>query len=67
MVFAIKMLLDYTYMGYWTSLNLNVVILIDSFYQKLNLKIQMLAGKMTDQWEGVLDLFKTYFRKPRKE
>ena len=32
-------------MGYWTSLNLNVIILAVSFQQNLNFKIQMLAGK----------------------
>ena len=31
-------------MGYWTSLNLNEFILIVSFKQNLNLKIQILAG-----------------------
>ena len=31
-------------MGYWTSLKLNVIILVVSFKQNLNFKIQMLAG-----------------------
>ena len=31
-------------MGYWTSLNLNVIILVVSFKQNLDFKIQMLAG-----------------------
>ena len=31
-------------MGYWTSLNLNVIIFLVSFKQNLNFKIQMLAG-----------------------
>ena len=44
MVFAIKVLLDNIYMGYWTSLNLNVIILVVSCYQNLNFKIQLLAG-----------------------
>ena len=30
--------------------------------RRKNLKIQMLARKMTDQWEGALDLFKPDFR-----
>ena len=31
-------------MGYWTSLNLNMIILGVSLKQNLNFKIQMLAG-----------------------
>ena len=31
-------------MGYWTSLNLNIIILMVSPYQNSKLKIQMLAG-----------------------
>ena len=31
-------------MGYWTSLNLNVIILVVSFKQNLDFEIQMLVG-----------------------
>ena len=50
MVFAIKMLLDNTYGGYQTSLNLKVIISIVSFKQNMNLKIQILAGNPVNSW-----------------
>ena len=45
--FCHKMFSEITPMGYWTSLNLNVIVLIVSFNQNMNFKIQMLAGKDT--------------------
>ena len=39
------MLLDKNPMGYWTYLNLNVIILIVSFKMNLDFKIQMLVEK----------------------
>ena len=40
-------------MGYWISFNLSGIILIASFYQNLNLKIQMLAGNSLKKSVGV--------------
>ena len=33
-------------MGYWTSSNLNVIILVVSFKQNLNSNIRMLVGEI---------------------